>query len=66
MGKPNLQHSLSEKALEIFKDPDKVTRWFNKPNKSLNGQKPVDLLNTAEGIKLVEQMIGRIQHGVHS
>jgi|SRR6185312_6370299 len=28
--------------------------------------KPVDLLNTAEGIKLVEQMIGRIQHGVHS
>ncbi|HVS96833.1 MAG TPA: antitoxin Xre/MbcA/ParS toxin-binding domain-containing protein [Puia sp.] len=54
------------KAFEVFKDRDKVTRWFNKPNKALNGQHPFALLHTATGTKLVNQVLGRIQEGVYS
>ena len=58
--------SLYAKAFEIFQDLDKVTRWFNKPNKALNNQKPFDLLHTATGTKLVNQVLGRIGEGIYS
>ena len=54
------------KALEIFRDRDKVTRWFNQPNKALDGQKPFALLQTATGTKLVTRILGRIEEGVYS
>jgi putative toxin-antitoxin system antitoxin component (TIGR02293 family) len=54
------------KAFEIFRDRDKVNRWFNHPNKALNGEQPFDLLHTATGIKLVNQVLGRIEEGVYS
>jgi putative toxin-antitoxin system antitoxin component (TIGR02293 family) len=54
------------KAFEIFRDRDKVNRWFNKSNKALNGGQPFALLHTATGIKLVNQVLGRIEEGVYS
>ncbi len=53
-------------AFGIFQDAGKVTRWFNKENKALNNQKPFDLLNTPTGIKLVTQVLGRLEEGVYS
>jgi len=58
--------SVYAKAFEIFRDLDKVTRWFNNPNKGLRRQKPFDLLNTATGIRMVNQVLGRIEEGVYS
>ena len=54
------------KGLSVFEDADKFNRWLQKENKALNGQKPFDLLNTPTGIKLVSQIIGRIDEGVYS
>ncbi|MCF0056159.1 antitoxin Xre/MbcA/ParS toxin-binding domain-containing protein [Dyadobacter sp. CY356] len=54
------------KGLSTFEDPEKLNRWLHKENKSLNLQKPFDLLNTPTGIKLVNQILGRIEDGVYS
>jgi putative toxin-antitoxin system antitoxin component (TIGR02293 family) len=58
--------SVYAKAIEIFQDQDKVTRWFNKENKALRGEHPFALLNTITGIRLVSDVLGRIQEGVYS
>lgn len=54
------------KGLSIFEDPEKLNRWLHKENKALNLQKPFDLLNTPTGIKLVNQILGRIEDGIYS
>lgn len=54
------------KGLAVFEDPAKLNRWLHKENKALNLQKPFDLLNTPTGIKLVSQILGRIEDGVYS
>lgn len=54
------------KGLSIFEDPEKLNRWLHKSNKALNMQKPFDLLNTPTGIKLVNQILGRIEDGIYS
>ncbi|MEJ7767454.1 MAG: antitoxin Xre/MbcA/ParS toxin-binding domain-containing protein [Chitinophagaceae bacterium] len=54
------------KGLAVFEDADKFNRWLHKENKILKGQKPFNLLNTPTGIKLVSQILGRIDEGVYS
>ena len=53
-------------GLSVFEDADKFNRWIQKNNRALKGQKPFDLLNTPTGIKLVNQILGRIEEGVYS
>jgi len=54
------------KGLSVFEDPVKLNRWLHKENRALNGQKPFNLLNTPTGIKLVNQVLGRIEEGVYT
>lgn len=54
------------KGLAVFEDAEVLNRWLHKENKALKGQKPFDLLNTPTGIKLVNQVLGRIEDGVYS
>jgi putative toxin-antitoxin system antitoxin component (TIGR02293 family) len=54
------------RGIEVFEDRNKFNRWLKKENKALRGQKPFDLLNTPTGIKLVNQVLGRIEDGVYS
>ncbi|MCF2447159.1 MbcA/ParS/Xre antitoxin family protein [Dyadobacter sp. CY345] len=54
------------KGLAVFEDTERLNRWLHKENKALKGQKPFDLLNTPTGIKLVSQILGRIEDGVYS
>ena len=54
------------KGLFVFEDFERLNRWLHKENKALNHQKPFDLLNTPTGIKLVNQILGRIEDGVYS
>lgn len=56
-----LQH-----AYEVFEDEDKLRRWINKENRSLNGMKPVALFATLTGLNLVNDILGRIEEGVYS
>jgi len=54
------------KGLSVFEDAEMLNKWLHKENKALRGQKPFDILNTPTGIKLVSQILGRIEEGVYS
>ncbi len=54
------------KGLALFEDIDKFSRWLQKDNRALGGQKPFDLLNTPTGIKMVNKLLGRIEEGVYT
>jgi hypothetical protein len=52
------------RAVEVLGSSEKALRWINAPVRSLGNQTPASLLNTPEGIKRVEDSLGRIEHGV--
>lgn len=54
------------KGLAVFEDREKFNRWLQKENRALKGKKPFELLHTPTGIKLVNQILGRIEEGVYS
>lgn len=54
------------KAKDTFQDEEKARRWLRKPNRALGGAVPFEMLKTASGARLVEQVLGRIAHGVYS
>lgn len=54
------------KGLEVFEDGDKLKRWMHKENRALKGKKPFDLLSTPTGIRLVYQVLGRLEEGIYS
>lgn len=50
---------------EAIGSPDKANRWLVTPNRALSGRKPIELLNSDEGAALVEEILGRIEHGIY-
>jgi putative toxin-antitoxin system antitoxin component (TIGR02293 family) len=54
------------KGLSVFEDPVRFNHWLQKENRALNGEKPFNLLNTPTGIKLVNQVLGRMEEGVYT
>jgi putative toxin-antitoxin system antitoxin component (TIGR02293 family) len=53
-------------AEEVFGAHEKARKWLRTPNRALNGLCPIDLLETDYGTRIVETVLGRIQHGVYS
>jgi putative toxin-antitoxin system antitoxin component (TIGR02293 family) len=40
--------------------------WLRTPNTALRGETPISLLETDIGARMVERVLGRIEHGVIS
>lgn len=57
---------LYTKALSIFTDDEATKRWFITPNCALGNQIPIGLINTSFGLKMVSDVLGRIEYGVYS
>ena len=51
-------------AERIFGDEAKAEAWLNRPNPSLSGQKPVDLLDDELGAAVVRETLEQIDHGI--
>ena len=51
-------------AEETFGDRAKASTWLRRPTSSLAGERPLDLLDTDEGARAVETLLGRIGHGI--
>jgi putative toxin-antitoxin system antitoxin component (TIGR02293 family) len=51
-------------AERIFGSPDKAYRWLRKPKRELHGETPLAFLASEVGARLVEEMLGRIEHGI--
>ena len=45
---------------------EKAAMWLSRPNRALNGELPIRLLDTDVGARQVEDLLGRIEHGVVS
>ena len=55
---------VTARAMEVFGTRERALRWLNTPVRSLGGQTPLSLLNTPEGVAQVQDMLGRVEHGV--
>ena len=51
-------------AVSVFGAEDKATTWLQRPNRALNGELPIRLLDTDVGARQVEDILGRIEHGI--
>jgi putative toxin-antitoxin system antitoxin component (TIGR02293 family) len=54
------------KAAEVFGSKDEAERWMTKPAMGLDGQRPIDLLQTVQGAELVTDFLGRLEYGVYA
>ena len=57
---------LYEKALEVFNKPELSRKWFKEPAWALGDVAPLEYSDTELGAKEVEDLLGRIEHGVFS
>jgi putative toxin-antitoxin system antitoxin component (TIGR02293 family) len=52
-------------AIDVFDSPSKAGEWMRRPNRALRLQAPLSLLDTDIGAQQVEDVLGRIEHGVY-
>lgn len=57
---------IAAQASEVLGSTEKAARWLQKPNRALGGRVPLALLDTDAGTREVEEVLGRIEHGVVS
>lgn len=55
---------LLSQATQVFADTDAVGRWFRTPLAALGQKTPLEICSTEPGAREVEQLLGRIEHGV--
>ena len=51
-------------AREAFGNDDKTKAWLRRPTAPLGGESPLQILDTDQGIREVEVLLGRISHGL--
>ena len=51
-------------AEETFGSREKAGTWLRRPTIALAGESPLDLLDTDEGAREVETLLGRVAHGI--
>jgi putative toxin-antitoxin system antitoxin component (TIGR02293 family) len=55
---------LKQFAARVFGDEAKAESWLHRPNKSLSGQKPIDLSKDELGAAIVREILEQIDHGM--
>ena len=53
-----------DEAEITFGDPGKARAWLRRPSELLDGEAPLDRLDTDFGTRQVEAILGRIAHGL--
>ena len=54
------------RATRVFGSQDEAEQWLKRPAIGLDQQRPIDLLTTPAGVKLVEDYLGRIEYSVYT
>jgi len=59
--------SIFEKSVELFEgDVASAVHWLSAPKRALENQTPLQYARTEVGAREVENLIGRLEHGVFS
>ena len=53
-------------ATAVFGTQDEAERWLERPAIGLDQRRPIDLLNTAAGVRIVETFLTRLEYGVYT
>jgi putative toxin-antitoxin system antitoxin component (TIGR02293 family) len=53
-------------ATETLGTAAKVSSWLQRPNRALEGEVPLELLDTDAGVRSVETVLTRIEYGIYS
>ena len=56
--------SVIDRAIEVMGDRDEAMRWLGTPVRALDYATPISLLGTSAGATRVEEVLGRMEHGV--
>lgn len=57
--------NLLKHGLDVFdEDAQTLAEWLRSPIRELNTQSPLSLLDTTTGFGLVDDVLGRIEHGI--
>ena len=54
------------RAEDALGSREKGQRWMGTPNRALGGKRPIERLESDVGSRMVERILGRIEHGVYS
>ena len=57
---------LFDRALEVLGEKEAARHWFKTSNKALGGRSPLEFADTEPGAREVEELLGRIEHGIFS
>jgi len=57
---------LMGKAVEVFESEEDARRWLTSAQFGLGGAVPLDYAETEIGAREIEDLLGRIEHGVYS
>lgn len=57
---------LYDLACDALGSPAAARAWLNRPSRALGGVVPLEHADTEPGAREVEDLLGRIEHGVHS
>ena len=53
-------------AAEVLEDSEAAARWLKAPQRALAGAIPLQLAETDVGVRAVEALLGRMEHGVYT
>lgn len=53
-----------DQAVRVLGGQKKALHWLNEPKKRFDGRTPMQMLRTDLGSRMVEEMIGQIEHGI--
>jgi putative toxin-antitoxin system antitoxin component (TIGR02293 family) len=57
---------VSAQAAAILGSGAKAAQWLRRPNRALRNQAPLELVDSDIGTRQVEEVLGRIEHGIIS
>ena len=53
-------------AADVLEDPQAAAQWLKSPQRGLGDAIPLELARTDVGARAVEELLGRMEHGVYS
>jgi putative toxin-antitoxin system antitoxin component (TIGR02293 family) len=53
-----------DQAVRVFGDRDNAMHWLSEPKRRFEERTPLQMLRTDYGSRLVEEMLGQIDHGI--
>ena len=52
------------RAAEVFGDRERGRAWLVRPNRTLEGRRPYELLANEAGARYIEELLGQLEHGI--